>query len=79
MLLFPFSVFSDRLSENNKTKTLTKYGTTCRVPRGRVYIETNPGWLELPLTGTNFHGAKPIEPLKFYCRYVKSKFSGSRK
>lgn len=24
-----------------------------------VYTETNPEWLELPLAGTNFHGAKP--------------------
>ena len=23
-------------------------------------IETFPGWLELPLTGTNFYGRKPV-------------------
>ena len=32
----------------------------------QFYIETNPGWLELPLTGTNFHGTSMFEPLKFY-------------
>ena len=25
-----------------------------------INIETYPGWLELPLTRTNFHGPKPV-------------------
>ena len=29
-------------------------------PKRSLYIETNPGWLELPLVGTNFHGSKPV-------------------
>ena len=33
----------------------------------QVYIETNAGWLELPLTRINFHGPSLFEPLKFYC------------
>ena len=37
------------------------------VPGLQVYIDTNHGWLELPLTGTNFHGPSLFEPLKFYC------------
>ena len=40
-----------------------------RVPRVWVYLETNPGWLELLLTGTNFHDPSLLEPLKFYCIY----------
>ena len=32
-----------------------------RVTRVEVIdIETYPGWLELPLIGTNFHGPKPV-------------------
>ena len=26
----------------------------------RLYIETYPEWLELPLTGTNFHDPKSV-------------------
>ena len=67
MLLFSFSIFKDLQSlkiekENNNTKTVTTevsyIGT--QVPRVQVYKETNPGWLELPLTRTNVHGLKPI-------------------
>ena len=69
MLLFSFSVLSDRWSlkkanENNSTKTLAR---ETRVPRVQVYIETNPGWQELPLTGTNFYGPSLFKLLKFYC------------
>ena len=32
----------------------------------QVNIEINPGWLELPLTGTNFHGPSMFEPMKPY-------------
>ena len=64
MLLFSFSIFSDRRSlkienENNSMKTLTAvlsptYRT--RVPRVQfINIETYPAWPELPLTG-----AKPV-------------------
>ena len=29
-------------------------------PRSSIYIETDPVWLYLPLSGTNFHGPKPV-------------------
>ena len=29
-------------------------------PLRSLYIEANPGWLELPLAGNNFHVPKPI-------------------
>ena len=69
-LLFSFSIFSDRWSlkienENNSTKTLT--AEVSYIGLG-VYIETNPGWLELPFARTNLHGSSLFEPLKFYCR-----------
>ena len=59
MLLFSFSIFSDRRSlkieiENN-TKTLT-----AEVSNRTRIIETYSGWLELSLTGTNFHGPKSV-------------------
>ena len=62
MLLFSFSIFIDRRSlkienENHTMKTLT---AEVRVPRVQVYIDTNPGWLELPLTRTIFHGPRPV-------------------
>ena len=75
MLLFSFSIFSDRRSlkieknENKITKTLTAEASyTCRTIVSRVQfinIQTYPGWLELPLTGPNLagpnlHGPKPI-------------------
>ena len=41
-----------------------------------IYI-LNPGWLQLPLTGTNFHGSSLFEPLKFYCIYSLLPRSGS--
>ena len=42
-----------------------------RVPRVQVYIHvgTNPRWLELPLTGTNFHGPRLFEQL--YCMLLR--------
>ena len=60
MLIFSFSIFSDRpavtKNEINNTKTLTaeaQYMTI--VPRIQfIYTETYPGWLELPLSGINF-------------------------
>ena len=67
MLLFSFSSFSDRRSlkienEKNNTKTLT-YRT--RVPIIQlINIEIYPGWLELPLTGTNFHGTKLVRAIE---------------
>ena len=63
MLLFSFSIFSDRRllkieNENNSTKS-AMYRT--RVPRVQyIDIENYPGWLDLPLIGTNFHGHKPV-------------------
>ena len=58
MLLFSFSIFSDRGSlkienENNSTKT-------------PIYrnMDFYPGWLELTLTGINFHGPKPVRATK---------------
>ena len=70
-----FSIFSERRSlkiendnnhtqMNNSMKTLTAkvlYKET-RVPRVQVYIETNSGWLELPFTGTKFHGPSLFKP-----------------
>ena len=34
-------------------------------------METNPGWLELLLAGTNFHGPKPVQVTEvlLYCIY----------
>ena len=32
-------------------------------------METNPGWLELPLTGTNFHGPKPVRVTEILLYY----------
>ena len=68
LLLFSFSIFSDRRSlkienENNNTKTLaTKVPSI--VPRIHfINIETYPVWLVQLLTGTTFHGPKL---LKFY-------------
>ena len=45
MLLYRFLFLLKTETENNNTKTLI-YGT--RAPRVQVYIETNPGRLELP-------------------------------
>ena len=69
MLLFSFSIFSDQRSlkienENNNMKT----------PIVPVYIDVNPGWLELPLTRTNFHGPSLFELLKFYCIWPRVSF-----
>ena len=36
------------------------------VPTGVLCI-IQPGWLELPLAKTIFHGPSLFEPLKFYC------------
>ena len=47
-----------KITENSGHRS-PLYGT--RVPLGQVYIETNPGSLELPLTQTNFHGPKPVQ------------------
>ena len=67
-VLFSFSVFLVT-SGNSDLRNLID-GT--RVPSVQVYIETNPRWLELPLTGTNFHGLSLFEPLKFCCKPVNS-------
>ena len=71
MLLFSFSIFSDRRSlkienENKSAKTLTaevSYTGSLELS----FLEICPGWLDLPLTGINFHGPKPVRTLKFYC------------
>ena len=65
MLLFSFSIFSDRRSlkienENNSTKTLKPHIEDQRPKSSAYNIETYPGWLELPLTGINFRGPKPV-------------------
>ena len=64
MLLFSFSIFSDPWSlkienENNNTKTLDCRGLI-QGTGVQVYIETNPGWLELPLAKNNFHSSKGV-------------------
>ena len=63
MLLF--SVSKIKITAQKSDRRSLIYET--RVPRVEVYIETNPGWLELSLTGTNFHGTSLFEPLKLYC------------
>ena len=56
VLLISFSIFSDQRwsltieNENNNIKTLT----------AQFIQKLYPGWLELPLTGTNFHGIKSV-------------------
>ena len=53
MLLFSFSICSDWCSLKIENET--------RVPRVElINIETYSGWLELSLTGSNFHGPKPV-------------------
>ena len=32
--------------------------------------EINPGWLELPLTGTNFHGPKPVQAAEVQLYFI---------
>ena len=78
LLLFSFSIFSDWQSlkienENNNTKTDCQsliYGA--RVFLVQVDLEANPGWLEIPLTWTNFHGVSLFKLLKFYCIFILS-------
>ena len=68
VLLFSFSIFSDQWSlkieneNNNIDRRRLIYGT--RVPRAHVYIQANPGWLELPLIRTNFHGSQPFRVIE---------------
>ena len=45
-------------------------GTRSWVPTGH-FIKTNPGWLELPLAGTYFHGPKPVRATKFFFTLLK--------
>ena len=64
MLLFHFLFFSDWWSlkienENNNSKTLTEEAVYIRLES--LEFSLYPGWLELPLTGTNFHGLKPVK------------------
>ena len=53
--------YSDRRSLKIKKKTLTTDNS-----------ETYPGWLELALTGTNFHDPKPVRVTEFllYFGYI---------
>ena len=73
MLLYSFFTFSDcwtlKIEHENNMKTLTTKVPHMGVPLVQVYIETNPGWQELSLTKTNFHGPKPVratEVLHFF-------------
>ena len=78
LLLFSFFIFRDWQSlkienENNNMKTDCQsliYGT--RVFLVPVDLEANPGWLEIPLTWTNFHGLSLFKLLKFYCIFILS-------
>ena len=46
-------------NENNNTKTTS-------VPRVQfIDMENYPCWLKLSLTGTNFHGSRPIRAIEF--------------
>ena len=75
MLLFSSPIFSDRWSlkienETNSMKMVTaeaSYMGLGSLEFVQVYIETNPGWLELSLTGTNLYGPSLFQPFKFYC------------
>ena len=53
---------------------MTKTGSW--VPRGHFIIEINPGWLELPLAGTYFHGSRPVgaTEVPLYTNELKSFF-----
>ena len=76
-----FFYFSDRRSqkienENNSTETLTAERGDARV---QVYIESNPGWPKLPLTGTrahelfagtNFHAQVLLYLIKYFSRSI---------
>ena len=50
------------ITRNSDHRSLI-YGKT--VPRVQVYTETNPGWLQLPLIQTNFHGPKTVQATEF--------------
>ena len=65
MLLFSFSIFTEQRSlkienENTSMKILTAEVSYMGLG---IYTETNPEWLELPLTGTNIHGPSLFESL----------------
>ena len=79
MLFFSFSIFSNRRllkieNENNNTKTLTTDVSYMGVGslEFRFIYGTNPGWLELPLTGTNFHGSKHVRATEVLLYYLTS-------
>ena len=64
--------FSDQRSlkienENNSTKVLTSEAPYKEPESKGHFINTKiyPGWLELSLTGTNFHGTKPVRATEF--------------
>ena len=68
-------LFSDRRSlkieyENNNMQTLTTEVSSMEL-EFKVHIETSPGWLELPLVQTNFHGSSLFKSLTFYCISIK--------
>ena len=73
ILLFSFYIYGDRRSvkienEVNNTKSLITEALYIGLDALEIRIintELYPGWLELPLTGTNFHGLSLFEPLKF--------------
>ena len=83
MLLFSFSIFSDRRSlkiedENNNTKTLTAEAPNIRLESLRAQFRniepTLAGWNYFWLELGNFHILKLFEPLKFCCiSYLFSK------
>ena len=37
-----------------------------------INTEIYPGWLELPLSGTNFHGPKPVRATEVLLHYFSS-------
>ena len=73
MGLISFSIFTHLCSlkignENNSTNTPINRS---RVPTVQFNDkETYPGWLELPLTGTNFHGPKPVQATEVLILYL---------
>ena len=56
LLLSNFCIYVE--NEHNNVKTLTAEAPYIGVQF--IDIETYPGWQELPLTGTNFHGPEPV-------------------
>ena len=56
-----------RTSCSGELQTLTTEAPYIRLG---INIETYPGWLELPLTGTNFNGPNPVQATEVLLYYT---------